>query len=206
MRGCTTEAIRVGMTADFRALLDACVLANYAVCDPFLRLAESPRLYLPQWSALILEEVQRTQRDRLGWPEKLVKSWQREVRKAFPDASVEGYEHLVPILTNDKKDRHVLAAAIQGSISVIVTFNLRDFPRAALAPWKVEAVHPQDYLLTLYSMNPAVVVAKLGAIARDSGVDLQDTLIALGKSVPRFAAKILEDMGDMDASQGRMDP
>jgi hypothetical protein len=33
------------MKADFRVVLDACVLANFGVCDLLLRLAERPRLY-----------------------------------------------------------------------------------------------------------------------------------------------------------------
>jgi len=90
----------------------------------------------------------------------------------------------------------VLAAAIKGNVSVIVTFNLKHFPSASLEPWQIEAIHPQDYLLTLYSMHPAVVVAKLAAIARDRGTELQDVLIALGKSVPRFASQLLSDLGE----------
>ena len=49
------------MQADFPIMLDACVLANTGVCDLFLRLAETPRMYLPRWSATILDEVKRTQ-------------------------------------------------------------------------------------------------------------------------------------------------
>ena len=30
------------MRADFKIVLDACVLANYSVCDLFLKLAERP--------------------------------------------------------------------------------------------------------------------------------------------------------------------
>jgi hypothetical protein len=120
----------------------------------------------------------------------------REVTKAFPDAVIAGYEPPLPVMTNHEKDRHVLAAAVFGKVSVIVTFNLRDFPLESLRPWKVEAVHPQDYLLTLYSMSPAVVIAKLAAISRDSQTELEDVLIKLGKSIPRFAAQILEDLGE----------
>ncbi|MBI4025159.1 MAG: PIN domain-containing protein [Verrucomicrobia bacterium] len=186
------------MIADFPVVLDACVLANFGVCDLFLRLAEPPRLYAPRWSDEILAEVRRTHLRRLNppWPEKLADSWQREVARAFPDAKIMGYEHLLAALTNDEEDRHVLAAAIKGSISVIVTFNLRHFPSAALKLWHVEALHPQDYLLTLYSMNPPVVFAKLVAISHDNGSELEDTLIHLGKSVPRFAKQILDDMGE----------
>lgn len=185
------------MTADFPIVLDACVLANYGVCDLFLRLAETPRLLVPRWSEEILDEVRRTQLEKLcpPWPEHLVESWRREVTLAFPDASVVGYEAHLPVLTNDEKDRHVLAAAIKAGISLIVTFNLRDFPVSALSPWKIEAVHPQDYLRTLYSMSPAVVMGKLVAISEDQGTDLEDVVIHLGKSLPSFASEVLSDMG-----------
>lgn len=46
------------MQADFKVVIDACVLANIAVCDLFLRLAEKPRLCLPRWSTEILDEVE----------------------------------------------------------------------------------------------------------------------------------------------------
>jgi len=185
------------MQADFKVVLDACVLANAGVCDLFLRLAEPPWLYLPLWSEQILDEVRRTQLEKLKrpYPPELAAYWRQEVTRAFPEASVTGYELLLPVLTNDEKDRHVLAAAIKGGAALIVTFNLRDFPPVALAPWAVEVRHPQDYLLTLYSMNPGVVMGKLAAIAHDHGDEIQDVVIQLGKSVPAFAARVNEALG-----------
>lgn len=187
------------MTADFPILLDACVLANFGVCDLFLRLAETPRLLVPRWSREILNEVQRTQLEKLRppWPEHLVQLWQKEVSTAFPDACVTGYESLIPFLTNDDGDRHVLAAAIKAGVSLIVTFNQRHFPEKALAPWGVKAVHPQDYLMTLYSMSPAVVMGKLAAISKDKGTDLEEVIIHLGKSLPCFASEVLTDIGHL---------
>ena len=186
------------MQADFPIILDACVLANAGVCDLYLRLGETPRLYLPRWSETILAEVKKTQTTKLKkrWPEELAVYWREEVTAAFPEAMIDGFEHLLPQLTNHEKDRHVLAAAIQAGVTVIVTFNLRDFPAEALEPWGVQAVHPQDYLMTLYSMNPAVMLAKLAAMANDRGSEIQDVLIHLGKSVPVFSRRLLEDFGN----------
>jgi predicted nucleic acid-binding protein len=185
------------MQADFKVVLDACVLANAGVCDLFLRLAERPRLFLPLWSDAILDEVRRTQIQKLkpAYPPELADHWRHEVRRAFPESSVVGYDLLIPVMTNQGKDRHVVAAALKGGSSVIVTFNLKDFPSAALKPWNIEACHPQDYLLTLYSMNPGVVMGKLAAIAQDHGDDLQDVIIHLGKSVPAFASRVIETLG-----------
>jgi len=63
---------------------------------------------------------------------------------------VEGFEFLIPTLTCDPKDRHVLAAAIQGRAATTVTVNLRDFPRASLAPFGITAEHPDTFLLRLF--------------------------------------------------------
>lgn len=63
------------------------------------------------------------------------------MRAAFPNASVNGYQHLIAAMTNDAKDRHVAAAAVRGNAALIVTANLRDFPPAALEQYDIEAVH-----------------------------------------------------------------
>lgn len=38
------------MRADYRVILDACVLNPMPLADMLLRMAEAPRLYLPRWS------------------------------------------------------------------------------------------------------------------------------------------------------------
>lgn len=182
------------MKADYRVFLDACVLANYGVCDLLLRLGERPRLIVPRWSAQVLEEVRRTQAERLHWPENLVGSFQREIRQAYPHAEIAGYEPLVAQMTNNPKDRHVLAAAIRGECPLILTFNLRHFPAEALAPWGVQASHPQDYLLVLYEMEPGKIVGCLGEIAGYRRLEIEDVLIRLGKVLPAFSSRVLESL------------
>ena len=51
----------------------------------------------------------------------------------------------------DPDDRHVLAAAIHAGAASIVTFNLKDFPAERLAPFGVEAVHPDRFVAALIS-------------------------------------------------------
>lgn len=182
--------------ANFKVVLDACVLANARVCDLYLRLAEGPRLYLPRWSSEILDEVRRTQTTKLKKPysAELADYWREEVIGTFPEALIEGYEHLVPLMANHAKDRHVLAAAVREQASLIVTFNLKDFPPEACEPWKVCVEHPEEYLLTLYSLSPAVVVARLADMAKNQQTDIESTLLHLGKSVPRFAQHVLAEI------------
>ena len=88
------------MNANFRAVLDACVLANFGLCDLFLTLAETPRLYQPVWNREILDEVQRTQVGKLGWPEAVSKSWREAVDSAFPEAIVTVQKSLVAACAN----------------------------------------------------------------------------------------------------------
>ena len=40
----------------------------------------------------------------------------------------------------------------------IVTANLKDFPSAALAPYNVEALHPDEFLLGLVDLAPGVMI------------------------------------------------
>lgn len=182
------------MRADFHVLIDACVLANQGVCDLLLSLAERPRLFVPHWSAYILEEVKRTHRDKLSWPDALVEFYQREIKATFPEADVAGYEKFLPALTNHEKDRHVLAAAICGGCSVILTFNLEDFKPEHLQEHNVCAVHPEDYLVTLYELEPQQVIAVLGEIAGRRRMETEDVLIRLGSVIPKFSSRVLSDL------------
>ena len=190
--------------ANYRVVLDACVLANHGICDLFLRLAERPRLYSPIWSNQILDETIRTHVTKLNWPQDLADHWRNEVQKHFAEALIEDASCLEPVLINDVKDRHVLATAIRSGASTIVTFNLRDFSATALAPWEIQAVHPADYLITLYTIAPDVVVAKLGDMARDRKLEPRHYLEKLGRSVPAFATHVSESLGwSLDCDNGK---
>lgn len=74
------------------------------------------------------------------------------------DALVSHFEDLIECLhLPDPQDRHVLAAAIKGRADVIVTRNLRDFPPEALAPFEVEAQHPDAFIVQLIDLAPGTV-------------------------------------------------
>ena len=181
-------------------VLDACVLANHGVCDLFLRLAERPRLYTAVWSKSVLEETIRTQVTKLNWPPELADQWRSEVMRYFPESLVDDASCLEPVLSNEAKDRHVLATAIRAGAPTIVTFNLRDFSSSSLEPWGVQAVHPADYLITLHTIAPDVVVAKLIEMVRDRQTKTPDLtpqayLSKLGRSVPAFAAHLPDSLG-----------
>lgn len=76
------------------------------------------------------------------------------LNQAFPDAEVNGYSSLIKNLTlPDKDDRHVLAAAIRSRSDVIVTFNLKDFPRKFLDDFQIEPVHPDIFIVNLIELD-----------------------------------------------------
>lgn len=152
------------MRADYPVVLDACVLAEAAVSDLFLRLSEEPRLLLPKWSEEIWTETRRIYVEKLGWDEALADSRIAAAKSFFPEAMVYDFEHLITVCANHPKDRHVLAAAIHSKTESIVTFNVKDFKPAALRPWEINAAHPAVFLKVLYDHDPAAVTNALHSI------------------------------------------
>ena len=120
-------------------VLDACVLANFSLCDSLLRLAELPRLFEPKWSEEIIRETARTLESKLGWPRSLTGHFEAELRAHFSEAWISNYESLIPRMTNDEQDRHVAAVAVHGEAPIILTLNLRHFRPEHLEPWGVRA-------------------------------------------------------------------
>lgn len=174
----------------FRAVLDTNALYPFSLRDTLLRLAEL-ELYTPLWSARILEEMTRNLTERQITEDQAARIT-KAMRAAFEEAEVDAaeIERLEPAMTNDPKDRHVLAAAVAADSELIITFNLDDFPPEACDPLGVEAIHPDDFLLDLHDLNPEAVRAALEQQAADLHPPwpLDKLLRALTTAgVPRFA-------------------
>jgi len=149
------------MTSDFPAIVDACVLVQAAVRDTLLRLFER-RLFLARWTDEIIEEVTGTLQQKLGRTPQQTAHLVNELRVHFPDAWVEkGYRELIPTMANDDEDRHVLAAAVRASCEVIVTYNLKHFPKESLDPFGITVKHPDEFLIDLYHANREMVIHEL---------------------------------------------
>ncbi|KXU36818.1 hypothetical protein AXK11_03205 [Cephaloticoccus primus] len=179
-------------------VIDACVLANYAVVDLLLTLAELG-LISPRWSSQILEETYRTHTQKLHWEPRIARGFQAAVLAQFPTSLVSGYEKWIPHCTNHEKDRHVLACAIEAKARVILTYNLRDFASRDLAPWHTRALHPQDYLLGLHGQDHEQIADALERVVRNHSQKLgrkftiQDELRALAPFVPEFSKALLAE-------------
>jgi len=144
--------------AGFVAVYDACVLYPAPLRDLLMHLALSG-LYRARWTERIhgewigalLRQRPELDREALEWT-------RQQMDAAVPDCLVHGYEGLEPSLAlPDPDDRHVLAAAILCGAGAIVTYNLRDFPASALAPFGISAQHPDEFIEHAFDLNPGAV-------------------------------------------------
>ncbi len=183
------------MRADFAIVLDANILAESAVSDLFLRLAEEPRLMCPKWTSEIWDEARRTMTNKLGWPINVVESRIAAAQSAFPEAMISDHLTFIPQCTNDPKDRHILAAAIRAKVETIVTMNVKHFKPADLVALGVTASHPGDYLKVLFDLEEGVVVSVLHRMAEIRGTSLVQMLSRLSVSVPTFTSHVSRELG-----------
>jgi predicted nucleic acid-binding protein len=139
------------------AVLDANVLYPAPLRDFLLRLADEG-FFNPHWSPEIQAEWTHNVLENRPELATQIARTSSMMDRAFPDASVTGYESLISSLTNDPKDRHVLAVAIKVKSPYIVTFNLKDFKSADLAPHGVESIPPDAFTLELYTNAPKDMV------------------------------------------------
>ena len=89
----------------------------------------------------------------------------------------------------------MFAAAIRGGAEQIVTQNLRDFPPASVAPYTIEIVSPDDFLLNildLYPQTTLTVIEEQAAALRRPVREIQDVLRALSITAPCFAREVEE--------------
>lgn len=143
------------------AVLDACVLYPYHLRDFLIRLSISGNMYQPRWSDDIHEEWTRNL--LMNRPELNKEALKRTVAlmNRLPETLVrrDRYQYLIDqCVLPDPDDRHVLAAAIECDANFIITFNLRDFPAKILAENKIEAIHPDDFVLKLAEISPESVL------------------------------------------------
>lgn len=136
-------------------LLDACILYPPAIRDLFMWLA-AEMLYSPRWTETIHDEWMRNVlKDRPELTQDKLFRTRQLMDQIDPQCLVSGYERHIPSLElPDANDRHVLAAAIEGKASFIITFNLPDFPEKTLAQFNIQALHPDIFLSKLLKEMP----------------------------------------------------
>lgn len=149
-----------------------------------LTLADA-EVFTPVWTAELLGEVERNlTSEKFGKSEQQAERRVRQMRSAFPFAEewASGYRELVPSMTNDPKDRHVLAAAVRSGASVIVTANLKDFPTGSLEVFNIEAIHPDEFLRDLLDLEQVIVI------------QCMETVVARNVLPPQTIGELLESL------------
>lgn len=145
------------MTID--VVFDANVLYSASLRDLLMNLTLA-KIVHAHWTDRIHEEwIRSLLRDRPDLKRESLERARDAMNGSVRDCLVHGYEELIETLhLPDPDDRHVLAAAIRSQSSFIVTRNLKDFPADALAPYKIKAVSPDDFVFGLLVANPGKVL------------------------------------------------
>lgn len=144
----------------FTAVYDASVLYPAPLRDLLMHLALT-QLFRARWSADIHAEwMEAVLRDRPDLARAQLERTRELMDSNVLDCVVTGHQSLIAGLDlPDPDDRHVLAAAIRASASVIVTHNLKDFPQQRLGPYGIEAQHPDEFVVHLLDLSPGLVCA-----------------------------------------------
>lgn len=189
-----------------KALLDACVLFPTILREILSDVAQAG-VYEPIWSERIIAEWVHSAK-KLGPDQSSTAGAEAALLQLrFPKAEVAvGDEAALGIQLPDAGDLHVLRAAIDGQADVIVTLNLRDFPRRTLEAYGLRALHPDEFLTRLAADHPLVmaqaVEAALDRAHRAGGQLTQREMLARSRlpRVNKFLSRIPDRSDNKNAS------
>lgn len=142
-----------------RVFLDTCVLFP-PLLRRFVLNAANAGLFAPLWSRGVAAE----------WLHVTARKGEEGAAEALAAMTARWPEALCPpgapelLDLPDRADRHVLAAALAGGADLLLTLNLRDFPRRALAPHGLRAQSPDDFAMDLWLAHRAPVEVLTAAV------------------------------------------
>lgn len=168
-------------SSNFIAILDACVLYPAPLRDLLLSFADK-NLFKPKWTGEIQNEWSRNL--LINRPDLSLRQLQLTIaamNDAFPDSNVDNFSSLISgIKLPDPEDRHVVAAVLRSNANVIVTFNLRDFPKSIEDEYDIYIQHPDEFLCNVYDLHPEK--------AREAFIKMVQTL----KNPPKSKSEVLK--------------
>ncbi len=176
-----------------KVLIDACVLYPTILREIVIGLAREG-VFEPLWSDRILGEWVRAVA-KLGPQQVAVAEGEvAMLRATWPAAEVPVPEATEQFWLPDPNDIHVLAAAVEARAEIILTLNLKDFPRAELASHGIKAVHPDAFLSGAYAEGApvaSVVEAVLNRAETLSPEPIDRTKILKRARLPRLRKALL---------------
>ena len=148
------------MISTFTAFIDSNVFYGARLRSLILYLAQTG-LFRARWSDAVHDEwISKLCENRPDLEPRKLRRTRELMDAAVPDCLVTGYEPLVSALQlPDPNDRHILAAAIRGAASTIITFNEKDFPDAILDPYGIHVRHPDDFILDVVEIHDQQCIA-----------------------------------------------
>jgi len=163
------------------------------LCDTLLRCAEEPALYRVFWSEETVAALHRTLL-KFGLNDKQADRRIGKMQEAFPEALIKMPDDLIGAMPSvpDPSDRHVIAAAILAKADVIVTSNLKDFPKNVLDPYHLLVHSPDEFLLHQYHLHPWTMLEKLDNQASAIGQSRTKIIERLQAIAPLFVKAVRE--------------
>lgn len=178
-----------------KVLLDANVLFPTVLREILLGCA-GQGLFTPLWSPRILEEWARAAPKLGPGAEAQARGEIAVLRAQWPQAEILPRPSTEARLwLPDPNDIHVLAAAIDGSADLLVTFNRKDFPKAELAAEAVRFRDPDGFLMDLWQAAPEPVSQTIQAVrdrAAEMGHDLTLRQLCKRARVPRIGKALTQ--------------
>jgi hypothetical protein len=177
------------------AVYDACVLYPFHLRNLLVQCAVD-RVVEARWTDEIHDEwIGNLSANNPNVPVRRLRETRDLMNAVLPTATVADYQLIVPaIFLPDPGDRHVVAAAVAADASVIVTWNVRDFPVAELRKHGLKRETPDAFLAGLYELIPDVMIevaARARRNLRTSRVSAREYMDALRRQrLIRFASKI----------------
>lgn len=183
-------------------IYDACILYPFHLRNIVVQAAVDG-LVDARWTDAIHEEWMRNLlANTPGLPAGRLAVTKQLMNIALPEATVAGYEkHIEAVDLPDPDDRHVAAAAIEAGASMIVTWNLRDFPVGELRKHGLVRQSPDAFLVGLYEQASDVLIGSLANARRNlsrSRVSASDFIgILRDQRLAKLAARIENRLNDV---------
>ncbi len=147
-----------------KAVLDANILFPTILREILIDLA-GLGLYQPLWSERILAEWRHAAARLSAEQEQVAGAEIALLQARFPASAMpDDGNRVIDLELPDPADRHVIEAALAGRASLIVTANLRDFPRRMMERLDLRAIHPDAFLLDLHIADPAAVALTVQSV------------------------------------------
>lgn len=180
------------------ALIDACVLFSMPLRDTIFR-AAIEGLFSMRLTDAILEETFRNLVEKRGISADAARRQRSMIRKKFDSSFVllSDYGEIIDHMPINEKDRHVLAAAVCARAHIIVTQNLKHFPKRLLMPYGVQAQSVDNFLTDLFYVDPDTMTNILIAQStnlHNPHLSASQILDYMAPQAPRFAQLAREEL------------